>query len=413
MYERSGAIAVVATLLFTVLLLASGGAIDYGIITQKQSQLQSAADAAALAGAKRLSFAGGNLADATEITNAVVKNYLALNAQGAKAGGYSSETKLGTDPLVVRLTLKSSVKTHFLAALGITTVDLEIKSAAQVIGQPNICLLTLDTSADEAIKIDKESRTQGNNCAVFSNSLSSRGVAVKNKAAVSANNVCSAGGFDLDGSINPTPMYDCPQYEDPLNFQQAPYVGNCNFTNLKIKDEVRILRPGVYCGGLKIEGSSNITLEPGLYAIKDGKFEVKGSSSLKGKNVSIFLDKEATLKFDKKTSITLEASKAGAIPGILIFASRQQSIDTKHKIESQNAQIMVGTLYFPTSTLEIGSFYSDGANVGSAAAYTAIVANKVKVKNKSSLVLNSDYALTDVPVPEGIRGVAQPVRLVE
>lgn len=73
LYERSGAIAVVATLLFTVLLLASGGAIDYGIITQKQSQLQSAADAAALAGAKRLSFAGGNLADATEITNAVVK----------------------------------------------------------------------------------------------------------------------------------------------------------------------------------------------------------------------------------------------------------------------------------------------------------------------------------------------------
>lgn len=313
----------------------------------------------------------------------------------------------------MRLTLKSSVKTHFLAALGITTVDLEIKSAAQVIGQPNICLLTLDTSADEAIKIDKESRTQGNNCAVFSNSVSSRGVAVKNKAAVSANNVCSAGGFDLDGSINPTPMYDCPQYEDPLNFQQAPYVGNCNFTNLKIKDEVRILRPGVYCGGLKIEGSSNTTLEPGLYAIKNGKFEVKGSSSLKGTNVSIFLDKEATLKFDKKTSITLEASKAGEIPGILIFASRQQSIDTKHKIESQNAQIMVGTLYFPTSTLEIGSFYSDGANVGSAAAYTAIVANKVKVKNKSSLVLNSDYALTDVPVPEGIRGVAQPVRLVE
>ncbi|MFY0612014.1 MAG: pilus assembly protein [Hyphomicrobiaceae bacterium] len=412
-HDRSGAIAIASTIILPILLMLVGGSIDYAIVMHKRDQLQSAADAAVLAGAKRLSFADHKRDDAVEITKAVIKNYMLQNAKDATVGGYTSATTVKTDPLVVSMKLRQSVETHFLSAFGYPTIDVNIVSAAQVVGQPNICLLTLDGSSSEALKVDKESRTQGNDCAIFSNSVSSSGVAVKNDAEMTANNVCSAGGFDLDGTVKPSPVYDCPQFEDPLASQQAPYVGDCTVKNLIVTDEDRTLQPGVYCGGIKIEGSSNITLAPGLYVIRDGMLEVKGESSFQGTGVSIYLDANASLKFHKETSIDLEASKSGEMPGLLIFASRGQDNDTKHKIESKKAQKMVGTLYFPTSTLEIGSFYSEGAAVGSGAAYTAVVAYNVKVKNKSSLVLNSDYALTDVPVPEGIRGVAQPVRLVE
>ncbi|MFT5511041.1 MAG: hypothetical protein ACI89J_004141, partial [Hyphomicrobiaceae bacterium] len=408
--DRSGAIAIVSAIVLPVLLLLVGGTIDYALVMHKRDRLQMAADAAVLAGAKRLSFSDHKRDDAVEVTMAVVKNYLSQNTKEAEIEGYTAVTSVKTDPLVVKMKLQQSVQTYFLTAFGQPTIDIQIFSAAQVVGQPNICLLTLDGSSAETLKVDRESRTQGNDCAIFSNSVSSSGVAVKNGAEVTANNVCSAGGFVLDGKVNPAPLYDCPQFEDPLASQQAPYVGDCMVKNLIIENEDRTLQPGVYCGGIWIDGSSQVFLEPGLYIIKDGELHAHGQSGVKGSDVSIFLDKNAKLKFDKDTSIDLEASKSGEMPGLLIFASREQINGTKHKIESKKAQKMVGTLYFPTSTLEIGSFYSEGAAVGSAAAYTAVVAHRVKIKNKSSLVLNSDYALTDVPVPEGIRGVAQPVR---
>ncbi len=411
--NQSGAIVVASAIFLPILLMLVGGSIDYGIVMHKRDQLQTAADAAVLAGAKRLSFADHKRDDAINITKAVVANYLSQNAKEAKIEGYTAVTTVRTDPLVVSMKIRQSVQTHFLSAFGEPTIDIEVFSAAQVVGQPNICLLILDTSAAEALKVDRESRTQGNDCAIFSNSVSSSGIAVKNNAEMTANNVCSAGGYDLDGKIKPSPVYDCPQFEDPLASQQAPYVGDCMVKNLIIENEDRTLQPGVYCGGIWIDGSSKIFLEPGLYIIKDGELHAHGESGVKGSDVSIYLGKNATLKFDKETSIDLEASKSGQMPGLLIFASREQDERTKHKIESKKAQKMVGTLYFPSSTLEIGSSYSDGAAVGSGAAYTAVVARRVKVKNKSSLILNSDYALTDVPVPEGIRGVAQPVRLVE
>ena len=45
-------------------------------------------------------------------------------------------------------------------------------------------------------------------------------------------------------------------------------------------------------------------------------------------------------------------------------------------------------------------------------AYTAIVARMMTLYGGPNLVLNTNYDITDVPVPDGIRGAAQPVALV-
>ncbi len=46
-------------------------------------------------------------------------------------------------------------------------------------------------------------------------------------------------------------------------------------------------------------------------------------------------------------------------------------------------------------------------------AYTAIVARTLEVEDGPTVVLNTDYDLTNVPVPEGIRGTGEPVKLTE
>lgn len=40
--------------------------------------------------------------------------------------------------------------------------------------------------------------------------------------------------------------------------------------------------------------------------------------------------------------------------------------------------------------------------IADSSAYTAIIANKIALKGKPQLVLNTDYGATDVPTPEGV-----------
>ena len=70
---------------------------------------------------------------------------------------------------------------------------------------------------------------------------------------------------------------------------------------------------------------------------------------------------------------------------------------------------MVGTVYIPTGELLV-----DGsAQVGGDSAYTAIVAETIRLYGGPHIVLNSNYDETDVPVPEGIKGAGQPVQIVQ
>jgi hypothetical protein len=178
--------------------------------------------------------------------------------------------------------------------------------------------------------------------------------------------------------------------------------------DLIIENETRTLQPGVYCGGLKIKGTSIVTFEPGTFVIAGGSFVVQDQGRIDGNGVSFYLDDKAWLFFGKDTSLSLQASKSGNLAGLLFFGARTQSKLVTHTILSRNAQTLVGTIYFPQN-----SFIVDGdANVGGASAYTAIVARRVVLLNGPHLVLNSNYDQTDVPVPEGIKGAAQPIALV-
>ena len=95
--------------------------------------------------------------------------------------------------------------------------------------------------------------------------------------------------------------------------------------------------------------------------------------------------------------------------GLLIFASRSGAAGNKHRIQSKNAQKLVGTIYAPTGELSI-----DGdANVGNLSAYTAIVVEKLVLFGGPHVKLNTNYSDTDVPVPDGIKGAGQPISLVE
>lgn len=404
-----GSVSLIAAAAIPFILLIAGVSLDMAVLAKKRSGLQAIVDAAALAGAKSLSLSDASRENVPAIVQSVVASYADRNAANMRQSGIVVETKISSDPLEVNVVAKQSVKTVFAGVLGSSTQGLSASATARVIGQPNLCVLALERNAIGAIWLVKNARMTGNNCSVFSNSISSTGLAVRDGASLVAHSVCSAGGVHNNGSISPAPITDCPQFDDPLAGRPEPVAGTCDYTDTRIASGVVTLQPGVYCGGLLIEGTAEVTLAAGDYLIKDGLLRFRDTARVVGDGVSFYLGPQTWLYFGKDTSIEFAASKQGAMAGLLFFGSRQQSGLVTHTILSKNAQKLVGTIYLPNN-----SFIVDGdANVGGSSAYTAIVARRVVLLNGPHLVLNTNYALTDVPVPKGIRGAAQPIALVD
>ena len=409
--DTSGSVAIMAAGAICASLALIAFTIDFAISFNQKSRLQDAVDAAALAAAKELTLIDTTSDNLESIVRAIVRRRIDVD-DVSQRWDKPVEIKVRTPngKREVHVTAKQDVASAFGLHFS-RTKAVFAQAVARVIGNPNICVLALEPKEVGALWLEKASQLVGRDCAVFSNSTSSYGLTVRDSAHLEASAVCSAGGVEGKTNIAPAPLTDCPQFDDPLGSRPEPAVNGCDYNNLQIKSETRTLWPGVYCGGLKIDGTSRISLEPGDFVIKDGIFSVSGTSELKGEHVSFLLMGSSLgswLYFGPDTTISLTASRDGPLAGLLFFASRTQSKLVTHTILSKNAHVLLGTIYMPNN-----SFIVDGsAQIGQESAYTAIVARRVVLLSGPRLVLNTNYHLSDVPVPDGIKGVAQPARLV-
>lgn len=410
--DSRGTIAIKFAVALPVLLAATGAAVDYALVLRQKTTLQTAADAASLAAARELSLSDANRENVDAVVKSVLNSQLRANENRKHSSEFATVTAtVSGDPLEVDVTATQPATSAFGFHTGFVPSHIKVRSVARVIGQPNICVLALasDGGAD-AILLKQAARMTGQDCAVFSNSTDPEGIVVQNNAMLKAQFICSAGGSHGGvGQLDPLPLTDCPTFEDPLAARPAPTIGPCEFEKLQITDETRTLSPGTYCGGLQITGTSRVTFEPGVYVIKDGAFIVDDTAAVEGQGTGFYLAGDsARIDFRQYTSIRFSAPTSGDMAGILFFSARDQPKDVVNRIRSDDARLLLGTLYFPSSKLLVDA----EKPVGDQSAYTAIVANRLSLLAGPHLVLNTNYAQTDVPVPKGIKGAGQPAALV-
>ncbi len=432
-----GGIAINLALSLPVLVLAVGLAVDYVHLSQQKTDLQAAADAAALASAQELRVIRVNDTQVREIAMQTVMANLDAGADSIKVDVTVSE-----DPLSVEVTVAKDVE-HVLVA-HLDSSEVSATAVARILGGTPLCVLGLnDSDTRPAIKLEVSARLTGVGCAVYSNSPAERSLVSKDGSRLEAGMICAAGG--TRGSLSnfkPTPVTDCPQLDDPLANRAAPLVGNCSHRNLRIgvdevlkvsgryiKDQVKAetlgetartldtavavddavvntyeqtfhtLEPGVYCGGIKIGQASQVTFRPGIYVIKGGPLFVTEFASIAGENVGFYFEgRSANLYLGPNTSVQLTAPSDGPMAGLLLFEDRGSTKLHPFAILSDNARVLEGTLYLPQSRLYIDA----DSPVADKSAYTAIIAGRLDLYAGPHLVLNTDYSATDVAVPSGI-----------
>ena len=79
----------------------------------------------------------------------------------------------------------------------------------------------------------------------------------------------------------------------------------------------------------------------------------------------------------------------------------------KYEVSSDDASVLLGTIYLP-----YGRFYAGGQKpVAQNSAYKIVVAQQINLSAGPTMVLNSNYGLTDVPVPDGVGPLSNKVQL--
>lgn len=270
-----------------VLLLSLSGAalaVDLTRASALRAELQTTADAAALAAATRLPNADTAVAAALRYAdkNMPSERYgEVLARQDVELGHWDAKTRSfqtnGSVPSAVRVTLRlassndNAIAPFFAGVFGVEVMDLSAFATAA--RQSAACVIALEPSSNHTMTLDKNAQADALNCTVQVNSEKPNALRVLKSSSLEAMSICVAGGTQIHphASTSPEPTTGCPPIVDPLAGLPAPSYGSCDVTDGEYVDANATLSPGVYCGGLEIAGDSDITLDPGLYVIKDGR----------------------------------------------------------------------------------------------------------------------------------------------
>jgi len=408
---------------------------DYASLVMRRNELQRAVDSASIAGVNQFKLANADDAAAVRTAQSMAQ------AQARNSSGRPLQvtaTVIGNHT-GVRVTASEVIPLTFGKILNMPTVEVAVQSIAKLAGTTRLCLLALDPAADGAFHLESAAQVTATDCSLYSNSKSPAGIQGENMAVAKALSTCSSGGYTGSGAnFTPPPATGCPPLRDPLIDRQGPTPGAC--INLPLANPKKLvdgiddpaygvnvvsgattLSPGTYCGGLHLTKKADVTLQPGIYIMKDGPLVVDKNATLKGTNTAFyFTGARGGLLFDEKSSVSLTAPKDGLMSGLLFFEDRQAppapvsltpesgkkvkpapggiTALREYRIISNDARTLLGTIYLPVGRLIIDS----NKTVADQSAYTVIIARMINLYDGPNLMLNARYGSSDVPVPTGV-----------
>lgn len=408
--DRSGSAMILGALVLPILILVAGMAVDYGSASSSATRLQEMADAAAIAAAKELVLANADQDQLESVAELSIETNFAANPRDVLQS-VNVVTMANPSANTITVEISAMHDNAFGGFLNPAQTQIIRRSTAQALSGIKLCVLGLDQSVKGAIKMEDSSQITAEQCAVYSNSSDNQAIQAASGATVTADLICAVGGVGSGASYTPAPLTDCPQVDDPLASRPGPSLSSCDETNFVLAGGTVSLSPGVYCGGIEIKSAANVTFEPGIYIISDGSLQVKDTSTIYGEHVGFYFTGSGSgMNLTRDTSISLTAPKDGELAGLLFFRDQSDaSSSATFRIESNDARTLLGTIYLPGAIFRVDA----SSPVADASAYTVIIAKKFHLQQGPNLVLNSNYADTEVPVPNGIVNHGAKVTLVK
>ena len=113
------------------------------------------------------------------------------------------------------------------------------------------------------------------------------------------------------------------------------------------------LSPGVYCGWFNFNSSPTVTLQPGLYVIESGGWNVNGGSWT-GSGVTFYFADSSKIQFNSGMNMTLSAPTTGTYAGILFYEKESLS-ESQFIFNDSLSESLTGLMYLPSRDITFNS----------------------------------------------------------
>jgi hypothetical protein len=201
-------------------------------------------------------------------------------------------------------------------------------------------------------------------CNLQINSSSANALNLSGSAQITAKTASIVGNYQTSGTAKITATggitTGAAAMADPYANVTPPAPGACNQTALHVTAAKSLAASGstpyVFCNGLSVSGTANLTLGPGVYIINAGNFAVSGTATVSGTGVTIILTNTATpsstgsVSISGGTTVNLSAPTSGTTAGIAIFQDRAASGGTNN-FSGGSTQTITGALYMPNEAV--------------------------------------------------------------
>jgi Flp pilus assembly protein TadG len=386
--DKRGQVSVIFGLSAVALTATVGTSMDAAAVHRSATQLQSAADAAALHAVHVAT--GTTLSDAEIAAAAAVFLEGAYNPSDASDAASENTTVVNVvsrDPVTVEVSASRVVDLPFgfLREEGTVTVT-RTATAVEAVRTP-VSLLLLERDAAAAWSAGGSSTVTLDNGAAVVNSSSAQALSGSGSAEITASATFVAGPVQAASAWTPTPSFNHRQVDDPFASTLSwPATGSCVATDLSIKKQSVTLQPGTYCGGIDLATHADVTLAPGVYVLT-GPLTVASHATLNAPvGVSIILKSDTSyVRVQSGAEVTIRAPKTGAWKNIAI-AQAPQSTEVTSTLIGGGELDLDGVLYFPTQKVVV----TGGGSAGVATGSRILIANRLSTQGSGSIHLRGD-----------------------
>jgi Flp pilus assembly protein TadG len=342
--DDGGNLTVITALAVAVLTGIAGLAVIYQQGVHQRTVLQAALDSGVLAGtALRFSAKDSErikAAEAAFYANADVGQMFGGEPEGEFIAEGGVKPAFTVKKTSVSGTASVRIENTLGAALGIAKLDVVVGAKATKRESAPLCLLTLGETAENSIYAYGNARLDAN-CPIQANSADDEAISVSGtNSEISASMIGVAGGTSGSG-IRPAAIRGTEPVGDPYALLPVPEPGSCLMTDAVFKTS-QAINPGTYCGGLTVKTGATLTLNPGIYIIKDGQFRTDSGGNIVGEEVLIALiGADSYIYLGSGSNVKLTSPVSGTYKNMQFMSDRDTSAS---KFDDEWTQIMSGAI---------------------------------------------------------------------
>lgn len=357
----------------TVLIGATGLAVDGGIWYLAARQATTAADLAALAGAaarERGQSASLVATDAAARNGFTHGGRTTVTVNNPPATGIFAGNSAAVEVIVTQ-----TQTLHFTRMFLDTPPTVTRRAVAAANVDDKVCALALGGG----LELGGNSTANARRCALGSNATSPGGISIVGSASVRAAglvttgtcNGCTSGDVWTDDTADKTRPYVIANRPTPITDPFAnlrnwtptpPACGTVTFTN-----NVANISPGqAICDTISIGSKQTLNLEPGIYYFKDASLTLQAQGSINGNGVTLVFTGEVnnigTFRVNGDATGSLRGPATSLIPGhpegagLVLYrdarATNNGSTNAVH-LNGGSTMSIFGGMYFPTSDVVV------------------------------------------------------------